>query len=118
MERIRFFTDDDIKNAIFEGVRRCLPYLDIVRVQDVGLRTFRDPRVLEFAADSGRIPLTLDVSTMKGFALDGIIAGKPMPGLIEIGQDYPVGRAIEQIIVIVECSYASDWKNQVVRFPL
>ena len=54
MAEIRFLTDEDIKSAILEGVRRRLPNLDIVRVQDVGLRTFRDPRILEFATNEGR----------------------------------------------------------------
>ncbi len=118
MAAIRFLTDEDIKDAIFEGVRRRLPNLDIVRVQDVGLRTSRDTRVLEFAAIDNRILLTHDVSTMKGFAIDRILAGKLMPGLIEIGQSFPVGRAIEEIVLIAECSNMSEWTNRIVRLPL
>ncbi len=101
--------------AIFQGVRLRLPDLDIVRVQDVGLRTFRDPKVLDFAAKEGRIMLTHDVSTMRGFAIERITSGKPMPGLIEIGQNFPVGRAIEEIVLIAECSRASEWNDQIVR---
>ena len=92
--------------------------LDIVRVQDVGLRTFRDPRVLEFAADDGRVLMTHDVSTMKEFAIARIIAGKPMPGLIEIGQNFPIGRAIDEIVLIAECSTMNEWKDQIRRLPL
>jgi len=40
---IRFLTDEDFNIYILAGVRRRLPDLDIVRVQDVGLRTFREP---------------------------------------------------------------------------
>lgn len=115
MEEIRFLTDEDFKLAIFEGVRRRLPDLDIVRVQDVGLRTFRDPKVLEFAAKERRILLTHDVSTMRGFAIERITSGKLMPGLIEIGQNFPVGRAIEEIVIIAECSRASEWDYQIIR---
>ena len=118
MAEVRFLTDEDIKSAIVEGVRRRLPHLDIVRVQDVGLRTFRDPRLLEFAADEDRILITHDVSTMRGFAIARIIAEKPMPGVIEIGQDFPVGRAIEEIVLVAECSDMSEWTNRIVRLPL
>ena len=118
MAAIRFLTDEDIKSAIVEGVRRRLPNLDIVRVQDVGLRTFRDPRVLEFAANESRILITHDVSTMKGFAIVRIIAGNPMPGLIEFGQDFPIGRAIDEIVLVAECSNMSEWTNRIVRLPL
>lgn len=57
MAEIRFLTDEDLKFAIFDGIRHRLPNLDIVRVQDVGLRTFRDPIVLEFAATQRRVVL-------------------------------------------------------------
>ena len=36
------------------------PTLDIVRVQDVGLRTASDPDILAWAASEGRILLTHD----------------------------------------------------------
>lgn len=52
---IRFLTDEQFKGAIYTGVKRRLPELDIVRVQDVGLRTASDPRILQFAALDGRI---------------------------------------------------------------
>lgn len=68
MGKIRFLTDEDFKSAILAGVRRRLPELDILRTQDVGLRTFRDERILEFAAAENRIVLTHDVATMRRHA--------------------------------------------------
>lgn len=118
MGEIRFLTDEDFKSAIFEGIVLRLPDLDIVRVQDVGLRTFRDRKVLEFAAAERRILLTHDVSTMRGFAIERILAEKAMPGLIEIGQYYPIGQAIEEIVIIAECSRPSEWENQIIRLGL
>ena len=115
MGKIRFLTDEDFKNAILDGVRRRLPGLDIVRVQDIGLRGLRDPLILEARADQNRILLTHDVSTMRGFAIARVVAEKRMPGLIEIGQDFPIGRAIEEIVTIAECSSAAEWRNQIVR---
>ena len=59
---IRFLTDEDFNRFILAGVRRRLPELDIVRVQDCGLRSFRDPIILEFAASENRIVLSHDVN--------------------------------------------------------
>ena len=118
MGEIRFLTDEDLKAAIYEGIVRRLPNLDILRVQDVGLRTVRDPKVLEFAANQGRILLTHDVATMRGFAIERIVAEKPMPGLLEIGQYYPLGQAIDEIVLIAECSRPSEWDNQIIRLGL
>lgn len=117
MADVRFLTDEDLNSAILDGLRFRLPELDIVRVQDVGLRTFRDPRILQFAVDNGRILITHDVSTMRGFAIQRIISGKPMPGLIEIGQNYPIGSAIEELVLIAECTLPEDWLDQIRRLP-
>ena len=115
---IRFLADEDIKDQIFRGVLRRLPDLDFVRVQDVGLRTFRDDRVLEFAAQENRILITHDVSTMGRFAKVRLLAGKPMPGVFEISQNLPIGRAIEEIVIIAECSRADEWNGLIKYLPL
>lgn len=117
-EMIRFLADEDIKDQIFKGVLRRLPDLDIVRVQDVGLRTFRDDRVLEFAAKENRILLTHDVSTMRDFAKARLSAGKSMPGVFEINQDCPIGRAIEEIVTVAECSQPEEWNGLIQFLPL
>jgi predicted nuclease of predicted toxin-antitoxin system len=57
---LRFLADEDFDRAIVRGVLRLRPNIDIVRVQDVGLRTKQDPIVLSWAAEQGRILLTHD----------------------------------------------------------
>jgi len=114
---IRFLTDEDLNWAIFDGVRRRLPTLDIVRVQDCGLRSYRDSVVLEFAASEDRIVLSHDVSTMEGHAYARIVAGRHMPGLFLIRQDQPVRAAIEEIVMIAECSTGAEWRDIVRWLP-
>ena len=118
MGKIRFLTDEDFRSAIFDGVCRRLPDLDIVRTQDVGLRTFRDERILGFAAAESRIVLTHDVATMRRHANARVAAGLPMPGVLEISQNYPIGAAINEIVMIAECSPPEEWNNLVQRLPL
>jgi hypothetical protein len=115
---IRFLTDEDFNIRIFSGIRTRMPGLDIVRVQDCGLRTFRDPVILEFAAASDRVILSHDISTMEPHAKSRITAGKVMPGVFLIHQFIPIGQAIEEIVTIAECSKEGEWANQILRLPL
>jgi hypothetical protein len=115
---IRFLSDEDFNRRILRGLRRRLPALDIVRVQDVGLITRPDPEVLEWAAKENRVLLTHDVTTMSKHAFDRVNDGLPMPGVIEISQETPIGEAIEELILIVECSLENEWHNQVIFLPL
>lgn len=46
--------------TLFGGVRLRHPNLDLLRVQDVGLREVDNPTILAWAASNGRILLTHD----------------------------------------------------------
>jgi predicted nuclease of predicted toxin-antitoxin system len=114
----KFLTDEDFRTGILNGLRRRLPDLDIVRVQDVGLRTFRDEIVLEFAASEGRIVISHDLRTMKSHALARVTAGQPMPGVLLIPQRFPIGRAIDELMIIIGGSTPSEWEHIVQFLPL
>ena len=50
-----FVADENFNNDIVRGLLRRKPDLNIVRVQDVGLRGAEDPIILEWAANEGRL---------------------------------------------------------------
>jgi hypothetical protein len=115
---IRFLSDEDFNNHIVRGLLRRLPLLDIVRVQDVGLREKHDTEVLEWAAEEQRILLTHDADTMIEFAKNRFKSGLPMPGIVEISQDLPIGKGIEEILLLAECSLEGEWEGQIIFLPL
>jgi hypothetical protein len=115
---IRLAADENLNNDILRGVLRRQPDLDIVRVQDVGLSSAEDPVVLEWAAQEERVLLTHDVSTITKYAYERVRAGKPMPGVFEIGRTVPIGRAIEDVLLLAECSLDGEWEGQVRYLPL
>jgi hypothetical protein len=115
---LRLAADENLNNNIVRGLLRRQPELDIVRVQDVGLSGADDPTVLEWAAQEGRVLLTYDVSTVTKYAYDRVRAGQPMPGVFEVSRDVPIGRAIEDILLLVEYSLDGEWEGQVRYLPL
>ena len=62
--------------------------------------------------------VTHDVTTMSQFALERIDADLPMPGLFEVSQDVSIGRAIEEILLLVNCSLDAEWQGQIIFLPL
>jgi len=62
--------------------------------------------------------LTHDVATMTNFAYDRMQAGLAMPGLFEVSHRVSVGLAIEEILLIAECSLEGEWEGQVRFLPL
>jgi hypothetical protein len=115
---LQFAVDENFNNDIVRGVRRRNPAVDFVRVQDAGLSAVDDPTVLEWAAQAGRVLLTHDVATMTRHAYDRVRDGKPMPGVFEVGRHVPIGVAIEEIVLVAECSLDGEWEGQVRYLPL
>ena len=105
-------------NVIVRGLLRRQPELDIVRIQDAGLSGADDRTVLEWAAQEGRILLTHDVSTITKYAYQRVRADQPMPGVFEVNRPVPIGRAIEDILLLAECSLDGEWEGQVRYLPL
>jgi hypothetical protein len=115
---LRMAADENFNNDIVRGVRRRNPDVDIVRIQDAGLLEADDPVILEWAATNGRVLLTHDVSTMTRYAYDRVRDGKPMPGVFEVSRKVPIGTAIDEILLLAECSSEGEWEGQVRYLPL
>jgi len=115
---ISLAADENFNNDIIRGLLRRRPDLDIVRVQDVGLSGADDPAVLEWAAKEGRLLFTHDVTTITRYAYERIQAGKLIPGVFEVSREVPIGRAIEDILILAECSLAGEWQGQIRYLPL
>ncbi len=115
---LRLAADENFNGDIVRGLLRRKPDLDVVRVQDTGISGADDPTVLEWAARHGRVLLTHDVSTITRFAYERVRDGKPMPGIFEIRRSVPIGRVIEDILLLVECSLEDEWEGQIRYLPL
>jgi hypothetical protein len=100
---LRLAADENFNNDIVRGLLRRKP---------------DDPTVLEWAAQEGRVLLTHDVTTITRYAYERVKAGQSMPGVFEVSRAVPVGRAIEDILLLAECSLDGEWEGQVRYLPL
>lgn len=111
---LRLASDADFNGNLVRGLRRREPGLDLIRVQDIGLRTASDLDVLAWAAVNGRILLTHDRRTMVALALDRVKRGEKMPGLFVVRNRPALGPLIDQILLIALASEASEWNDQII----
>ena len=114
---MRLLTDENFNGAILRGLIRRLPELDIVRVQDVGLRNADDPDILEWAANKGRILLTHDVATITMYAYQRVSQGLPMVGVVEVIATASIGKIIDDLELFILCSEPEDYENRVLFIP-
>ena len=110
--------DENFNNDVLRGLYRRSPRVDALRVQDAGLQRAEDPAVLAWAATQGRVLVSHDVSTLTAHAYARVRAGQPMPGLVEASPDVPLATAIEDLLLIAECSLPGEWEGRVIYLPL
>ena len=110
--------DENLNHRILRGLLRSVPQLDYLLASDAGLKGTNDPAVLDFAARENRVLATHDLRTIPKYAHERVKAGLPMPGVIAISDDLPIGRVIEDLAVIVECASPTEIQLLVIYLPL
>lgn len=115
---MRWLADENFNNDILRGLIRRMPNLDVVRVQDVGLTGASDETVLAWAAQEQRILLTHDVTTITQEAYRRLLKGEVLPGVFEVARSHPIGPIIEDLRLLEECSFETEWERRVSFLPL
>lgn len=117
---VKFLLDADLPRALFTALLREEPTLDVLRVQQAGLRTAADPDILAFAAEEGRVLVTKDKATMCDFAAERLARGEGMSGLLIIRPAFlrglrGLGAIVRELLHLHRSSDAKDWDG-VIRF--
>lgn len=115
---LKLLADENFKGEVVRGLLRALPEIDLLRVQDVGLRGADDPTILEWAAEKDRIVVTHDRATLPDFANERVINALPMPRLFVFNNRMSVRQMIEELLVCNASSEHAEWANTVLYFPL
>jgi hypothetical protein len=75
-------------------------------------------KLLDWAAAEGRVLLTHDRDTMPFFAYDRVKAGLLMPGVFLVSDMMPIGLAIDELLLALDCLSPDECKDFVRFFPL
>src|SRR5262245_28907595 len=115
---LRILIDEDVHGDIVAGLRRRQPGIDMVRVQDIGLAHTPDPRILEWAAQQGRVVVSVDKRTLAVDAWDRVTKGLPMPGVAILRIIMTIGQAIDELECVALAGSPDDIRDQVVFLPM
>ena len=110
--------DENLNHRILRGLLRSVPHLDYLLTPDAGLKGADDPAVLDFAAREKRVLATHDLRTIPKHAYERVKAGLPMPGVIAVPDDLPIGSVIEDLAIVVECAAPAEVQSLVIYLPL
>ncbi len=112
---LRIFVDQDFDH---DSLRLRLPALDAVTALEAGLDRHSDPEILTWVAAQRRVIVTHERNTMPGFAYERVRKSEPMAGIFVISREMPIGTAIAELQVLIDCSFEGEWDQLVVFLPL
>jgi predicted nuclease of predicted toxin-antitoxin system len=115
---LRLLTDENFNKKILRGLTRRSIHADILSVRNAGLAGQPDEFLLKWAATENRTILTHDINTMKSLAEELLIQGEPMAGVILVPDSPPIGHAIDDLQLMIECYSQSEMYNQKVSATL
>ena len=115
---LRLLTDEDVHGDIVRGLRRRQPALDLIRVQDVGLSQTPDAVILEWAAQQGRVVVSVDKKTLAVDAWERVVRGLPMSGVVILRTLLTIGQAINELELVAVAGNPDDLRNQVIYLPM
>ncbi len=52
------------------------------------------------------------------YAYERLEAGQPLPGLVIIPKQLPIGSAIEELAILLACSQPDEFPNRIIHLPL
>jgi hypothetical protein len=115
---VRWLADENFNNDILRALLRKLPGIDLVRAQDAGLTGVDDEALLAWAAANERVLLTHDIATITAYAYRRVMKGEPMAGVFEVSRSVPIRVAVDDILLLTECSLPGEWEGQLRYLPL
>ena len=115
---IKLLTDQNFNGRILRGLVAQIPDLDVVRTEDIGLKQFKDFDLLSWAAEHDRVILTHDERTFYSYVSEKMMNGEKMTGVIVVPDQTPIGKAIDDLVVAIECKFDDEWENNVTRIPI
>jgi hypothetical protein len=115
---LRLLADENFNGRILRALKRQVPDLDLVRVQDTRLSGADDSAVLQFAAEEKRVLLTHDQETLVGHAWQRVRSGTEMPGVVVAQTDHPIGQVIADLELLLLAGQPEDTDQRILFLPL
>jgi predicted nuclease of predicted toxin-antitoxin system len=115
---ISYLVDQNFNEHIVDGLTLRDATVELIHVRDVALAAAPDTKLLEWAADHGRVVLTHDRGTMPAFAYARVAAGAPMRGVFVVSDEMPIGQAIDELLIATHCLSQDECDAVVKYFPM
>lgn len=115
---LKLLIDENLDQRILRGLQLHVPQLLYTVVQETGLAGAQDAALLQWATENHQVLVTHDRRTMLRAVHARMRSGQETAGVVIVKKEVPLIRAIEDLVLLIECSSEKNLENQVVFIPL
>ena len=115
---LRLLTDENFNGLILRRLKSRLPQLDVVSVRQIGRAGSHDLALLRWAAQNDWTIVTHDLKTMPYDTGQLLQRGEPMAGIIFVPQNMAIGRAIDDLELVIACCSQEEFRDRIQHLPL
>ncbi len=115
----RFLIDENISPRYRTQLLRHEPSLTVLVIgdEDVPARGTPDPEILEWCEQNQFNLITNNRQSMPEHLSDHLSAGHHVPGIFTINLEVPMGKIIDQLLLIVGASDEEEYIDQIIYIP-
>lgn len=120
MSAVLFLLDENMPRALASALHRREPTLDLRRVGQSGMPAIgaKDPELLRFCEQSGRLLVSRDRASMPQHIADHFAAGGHTSGVLLATKRCTLSNLTEDLILIWSTTSAAEWRDVLVYLPL
>jgi hypothetical protein len=117
---IKYLIDENVNPIYTIQLRRIKADLTVRAVGEVGTppQSTLDPEILDWCQKYEFILVTNNRSSMPIHLADHIEKGCYIPGILILNPDLSIGQNLDELILIAEGVFDSEYQNQIIFLPI
>jgi hypothetical protein len=105
---LKLLVDENLDQRILRGLQLRVPDLLYTLVQETALAGAQDAALLQWAEGNEHVLVTHDRMTMLNAVYQRMRSGQKTAGLVIVKKELPLIRAIEDLVLLLECCTERD----------
>ncbi len=115
---LKLLIDENLDQRILRGLQLGIFDLLYTLVQETTMAGAQDAALVQWAAVNQPVLVTHDRKTRLKATYERMRSGQTIAGLVIVRKELRLVRAIEDLVLLLECCTETDLENQVVFIPL
>lgn len=117
---LKYLMDENVSPLYFQQLRRRKPDLVVWSIGDpnTSLKGTLDPEILVWCEIHNFILVTNNRTSMPIHLKDHLQQNRHIPGILILSPGMSIGETLEELILIAEYSFETEYQHQIIHLPI